>query len=71
MITVGYGDIVPVNNNEKIYSIFAMLVACGVFAYTMNSNFFWLNSKLWELFWIQLILIQKNKIKKFKWLQLI
>ena len=42
MITVGYGDIVPVSDNEKIYAIFAMLLACGVFAYTMNSNYLYL-----------------------------
>lgn len=37
MITVGFGDIVPVSPNEKIFSVFTMLVACGVFAYTMNT----------------------------------
>ena len=37
MITVGYGDIVPINNNEKIFAIFTMLLSCGVFAYTMNT----------------------------------
>lgn len=37
MITVGYGDIVPININEKIFGMFTMLLACGVFAYTMNT----------------------------------
>ncbi len=37
MITVGYGDVVPVNPGEKIFAIFTMLLACGVFAYTMNT----------------------------------
>ena len=37
MITVGYGDIVPINNHEKIFAIFTMLLSCGVFAYTMNT----------------------------------
>jgi len=36
MITVGYGDIVPVTLGEKIYSIFVMLIASAVFAYSMN-----------------------------------
>jgi len=37
MITVGYGDIVPINMSEKIFGMFTMLLACGVFAYTMNT----------------------------------
>jgi len=37
MITVGYGDIVPMNMAEKIFGMFTMLLACGVFAYTMNT----------------------------------
>ena len=37
MTTVGFGDIVPVNNDEKIFAIFMMLLSCGVFAYTMNT----------------------------------
>jgi len=36
MITVGYGDIKPINSNEKIFGIVTMLLACCVFAYTMN-----------------------------------
>ena len=36
MITVGYGDIVPSNNSEKITCIFIMLIACGVYAYSFN-----------------------------------
>ena len=36
MITVGYGDITPQTIPEKIYTIFCMLIACGVFGYTMN-----------------------------------
>ena len=35
MITVGYGDIKPINNNEKLYCIFTMLLACCIFTYTM------------------------------------
>lgn len=36
MITVGYGDITPLTSPEKLYTIFCMLLACGVFGYTMN-----------------------------------
>jgi len=37
MLTVGYGDIVPVNIIERIVNILGMLLGCGVFAYSMNS----------------------------------
>lgn len=37
MTTVGYGDIVPVTSNEKIFGIIVMLLACCIFAYIMNS----------------------------------
>lgn len=37
MLTVGYGDIVPLNIIEKIYAIMAMLLGCCLFAYVMNS----------------------------------
>jgi len=36
MTTVGYGDVSPITRNEKIVAVLAMLVASGVFAYTMN-----------------------------------
>jgi hypothetical protein len=36
-ITVGYGDILPVTNPEKILCILTMIVACGVFGFVMNS----------------------------------
>ncbi len=35
MITVGYGDIVPVNTSEKLFTMAVMMLACGVFAYTV------------------------------------
>jgi hypothetical protein len=35
--TVGYGDVAPYTMNEKIYAIFSMLIACGVFAYVVGS----------------------------------
>ena len=37
MTTVGYGDIVPFTINEKVYATACMIVACGVFAYTVSS----------------------------------
>jgi hyperpolarization activated cyclic nucleotide-gated potassium channel 2 len=37
MTTVGSGDVAPYTMNEKIYAIFSMLIACGVFAYVVGS----------------------------------
>lgn len=37
MTTVGYGDITPQNATERLLGIFLLLVACGGFAFTMNS----------------------------------
>ena len=37
MTTVGYGDIVPYTNLEKIYATISMILACGVFAFTVSS----------------------------------
>lgn len=36
MNTVGFGDIVPQTYFERVYSIFFIYVACGIFAYTIN-----------------------------------
>lgn len=36
MSTIGYGDISPVTNYEKIYGIITTLVSCGVFAFCVN-----------------------------------
>jgi len=36
MITVGFGDIVPISNIEKLFSIFMMILACGVFAFALS-----------------------------------
>ncbi|CAD8206842.1 unnamed protein product [Paramecium pentaurelia] len=37
MTTVGYGDISPLNPTERFLGIFLLLIACGGFAFTMNS----------------------------------
>ena len=37
MITVGFGDIVPKNINEKIYVMNVQLLGCGVFAYVVSA----------------------------------
>ncbi|CAD8122803.1 unnamed protein product [Paramecium sonneborni] len=37
MITVGYGDLTPQNNAERICANLSMFLACGVFAFSFNS----------------------------------
>lgn len=37
MITLGYGDIVPVTTLEKMYVISVTFISCGVFAYSVNT----------------------------------
>lgn len=37
MLTVGYGDIVPISVAETWFAVFAILFGCGVFAYTLNT----------------------------------
>jgi hypothetical protein len=37
MITVGYGDISPKTVAEKLVSVVNMMIACGQFAYSVNS----------------------------------
>jgi hypothetical protein len=37
MVTVGYGDIVPITNMERIYTILMSIISCGVFAYSVNT----------------------------------
>lgn len=36
MITIGYGDIFPINKYEKIYVIIMTFISCGLFAYCLN-----------------------------------
>lgn len=51
MITVGYGDITPISITERILGIVVMIVASGVFAFTMNS--------------INVLLVQMNQQKAY------
>lgn len=37
MITIGYGDITPVNIYEKVYVIGMTFISCGTFAYCINA----------------------------------
>jgi len=37
MITVGYGDVFPINIYEKIYVMGMTLISCGLFAYCVNA----------------------------------
>ena len=37
MNTVGYGDITPQNSIEMIFTIIFIYIACGIFAYSINS----------------------------------
>ena len=37
MTTVGYGDITPKNNLERLTANITMFLACGVFAFSINS----------------------------------
>lgn len=37
MLTVGYGDMVPVNEEEKLFTVFTMLIGCCVFGYVMSA----------------------------------
>ena len=33
---LGYGDIVPISINEKIFTIISIFVSCIIFGYTLN-----------------------------------
>ena len=37
MTTIGYGDISAITEGEKLYAIFMMIIACGVFAYIVGN----------------------------------
>lgn len=52
MITVGYGDILPKNAMEMILCVITMMIACGVFGYSLNevgaifSSFFQVDNEI-------------------------
>ncbi|KAL4480342.1 hypothetical protein ABPG74_020858 [Tetrahymena malaccensis] len=52
MITVGYGDILPQNQIEEILCVVTMMIACGVFGYSLNevgsifNNFFQVDKEI-------------------------
>ncbi|KAL4467000.1 hypothetical protein ABPG74_010597 [Tetrahymena malaccensis] len=37
MVTVGYGDVIPISYEEKAVNILFMLFLCGIFGYSMNT----------------------------------
>ncbi|KAM3144890.1 hypothetical protein pb186bvf_002895 [Paramecium bursaria] len=37
MVSVGYGDILPVQNEQKLYTIGVMILGCCLFGYMLNS----------------------------------
>lgn len=37
MTSVGYGDMLPYTQSEKIYAIICMVFCCVIFAYTVGS----------------------------------
>ena len=37
MVTVGYGDIVPQNNLEKVFCILTMLIGFTIFGFTLGN----------------------------------
>lgn len=51
MISIGYGDITPLNQHEVVYTILIQFVACFVFAFSIN--------EIWSI-------IQEMKVKKIK-----
>ena len=36
MVTVGYGDITPKTTIELLFGIFSILIACAIFAFSLN-----------------------------------
>jgi len=37
MMTVGYGDIIPLNNIEVLFTLIAIIAGCAIYAYNLNS----------------------------------
>ncbi len=36
MVTVGYGDIAPKTENERLFTLFMSIVGCGLYGYALN-----------------------------------
>lgn len=36
MMTIGYGDINPISNNERLYVILMSIISGGIFGYCVN-----------------------------------
>jgi hyperpolarization activated cyclic nucleotide-gated potassium channel 2 len=64
--TVGYGDIVPVTMDEKIYSCFTMILACGVFAFTLASVSSFVDNQTKEADLYRLEIAQMNHFLKIR-----
>ena len=37
MVTVGYGDLVPVTSAERVYTVIAMIISSALFGYSLNT----------------------------------
>ncbi len=37
MMTIGYGDILPITSLERIYVIILTVISSGIFGYSMNT----------------------------------
>jgi len=37
MVSVGYGDIVPVTSAERVYTVIAMIISSALFGYSLNT----------------------------------
>jgi len=36
MVTVGYGDVIPTNEVEILFTIILMIITCGVFSFVVS-----------------------------------
>ena len=64
MITIGYGDISAQNTSERLYSMFAMLVMAGVYAFTLST----VSKRVQEYYRLEGN-IQENKVFVKQWME--
>jgi hypothetical protein len=38
MSTIGYGDVSPTNDYERVYVMIMCLLSCGIFGYSMSES---------------------------------